>query len=312
MSASQGWGNIGKELFKLELPEIVPSNNELRGMNRFAYQSLREKWRDMVAVSLGAKLPPKPAKANREEGREEWRSLVYAALEGIRPAKAYDMTSIAVRRHSPGELDWDNAYGGLKPILDCLVMPSKRNPDGLGFIKDDNPRSMPLPPYVEQCQGKRGAGKTEIVVYETTKDVARPQVFTGEPTYRIEIPLETPSNNVIKGMHFKDYKALRKRWQYEIIVAHGGRRPKAPLKVAGVAINRYSSGQLDWDNAYGGLKPLLDCLVYVSNRNPNGLGFILDDNPTQMPIPPYLQQLRAQAEAGKTEILIYALEEKAL
>ena len=308
MSAPQGWGKIGKELFRLELPKVAPSNNELRNMNRFAYQTLREMWRDMVAVALGAQLPPKPTGISTED----WREVVYTSLNDIRPVKPFETTAIKVLRHSVNEVDWDNAYGGLKPVLDCLVMPSKRNPDGLGFIKDDNPANMPLPPFVEQVKAKRGAGKTEIIIFESSQSVEREPLFTGEPVYRFEIPLETPSNNVIKGMHFKDYRALRKRWQYEIIVAIGGRRPKVPLKVAGVAINRYSAGQLDWDNAYGGLKPLLDCLVNVSRRNPNGLGLILDDNPTQMPVPPYLQQLRARAEAGKTEVLIYGLEETAV
>lgn len=309
MLVPQGWGNLGKELIKLELPKLVPSNNQIREMNRFAYQALREEFRDLVATALGAKLPARPSPSKMS--REEWREVVYASLDGIRPSQPHATTGLGVIRHSSGELDWDNAYGGLKPMLDCLVMPSRRNPDGLGFIKDDNPSSMPLPPYVEQVKAKHGAGKTEVIVYQVEKSVQRPVVFTGEPTYRIEIPRETPSNNVIKGMHFKDYKALRKCWQYEILVALGLRRPRTPLKVAGIAINRYSAGQLDWDNAYGGLKPLLDCLVSVSRRNPNGLGLIQDDNPTQMPFPPYLQQFDAETTAGKTEILIYELEDTA-
>jgi hypothetical protein len=307
MGASQGWSQSGNPLFKAEISMHTPSNNEIRGMNRFAYQDLRATWRDKIAEALGATLPAKPAGATDEE----WRAMVYASLDSIRPSKPIDKTAITVLRHSSGSLDWDNAYGGLKPMLDCLVMPSRRNPDGLGFIKDDNPKNMPAPPYVEQVKGRMGKGKTELFLFDSVVEASRPAVLTGDPVYRLEIPRETPSNNVIKGMHFKDYKALRKRWQYEVLITLGLRRPKVPVKIAGIVVNRYSAGQLDWDNAYGGLKPLLDCLVMPSQRNPSGLGLIVDDNPEHMPVPPYLQQFPSQAEAGKTEILIYQLEEAA-
>jgi hypothetical protein len=46
------------------------------------------------------------------------------------------------------------------------------------------------------------------------------------------------------------------------------RRPAAPIAESALEIERYRNcaGNLDWGNAYDGLKPLLDCLV-VGARN---------------------------------------------
>lgn len=115
----------------------------------------------------------------------------------------------------------------------------------------------------------------------------------------------TPSNNTVKDMHFRDYKKLREGFAAKVLAALGGRAPKAPVEVAGIFIARYSAGSLDWDNAYGGLKPLLDCLVAPSARNPSGLGVLLDDNPASMPEPPYVRQLRAKKGQGFTEVFVF-------
>jgi hypothetical protein len=129
----------------------------------------------------------------------------------------------------------------------------------------------------------------------------------GELKYRLELPSETPSNNVIKGMNRFTYKALRQEWQYRILEALKFRRPKAPIERSVLFITRYCSGELDWDNALGGLKPVLDCLVLPSDRNPSGLGLITDDKPKYMPYPPYMRQLKTKPGAGRTEVLIFAL-----
>jgi hypothetical protein len=62
-------------------------------------------------------------------------------------------------------LDWDNAYGGLKPLLDCLVAQIARNPDGLGLIQDDSPKFMPEAPRVFQLPAKRGSGFAVVRIY---------------------------------------------------------------------------------------------------------------------------------------------------
>jgi hypothetical protein len=120
--------------------------------------------------------------------------------------------------------------------------------------------------------------------------------------------MATASNNVIKGMHFHAYKSLRKSWQKLVFAALGGVLPKAPIDKSFLVITRYCAGAgLDWDNAYGGLKPLLDCLVMPSTRNPDGLGLIVDDNPKNMPYAPFVKQEKAKMRDGRTVVQIFEL-----
>jgi hypothetical protein len=127
--------------------------------------------------------------------------------------------------------------------------------------------------------------------------------------YRLNLPEETPSNNVIKNMHFHAYKNLRHRWRYLVLKALEGQRPTTPVGCSLLVIHRKCAGQLDWDNAMGGLKPLLDCLVQATARNPDGLGLIVDDNPKTMPYPPFMQQFKAKRGEGSTEVLIYEIDQ---
>lgn len=91
---------------------------------------------------------------------------VFLALQGRRPKEPLKRAFLRITRGSSSQLDWDNAYGGLKPLLDCLVMPSTRNPDGLGLVQDDSPSHMPLPPFVIQESAKPGADTTVVEVFE--------------------------------------------------------------------------------------------------------------------------------------------------
>lgn len=127
--------------------------------------------------------------------------------------------------------------------------------------------------------------------------------------YELHLPEATPSNNAIKGMHFQVYKNLRNAWQRMVIVALDGQRPGAPIARTALEVERHCSGSLDWDNAYGGLKPLLDCLVAPSKRSPDGLGLVLDDNPKCMPDAPVLRQLPAKRGQGFTLVRIYELDD---
>ncbi len=130
----------------------------------------------------------------------------------------------------------------------------------------------------------------------------------GKVRYVLEYGEQTPSNNSLREMHFHAYRKLRHRWLAMTLAAlRGKERPTEPLQHAFVAVQRHCAGQLDWDNAVGGLKPLLDCLVLRSRRNPDGLGFIVDDSPRCMPYPPFMEQVRAPAGKGKTLVLIYEL-----
>jgi hypothetical protein len=139
------------------------------------------------------------------------------------------------------------------------------------------------------------------------EELLRAWGWDGELRYELELPSETPSNNEIKGMHFHVYKKTRRDWRLMVQAALKGMRPEKPIEKSGLIVIRRCSGVLDWDNAYGGLKPMLDCLVMSSDRNPDGMGLILDDNPKAMPFPPFLKQEKAKPKNGSTNVLIYEL-----
>lgn len=157
---------------------------------------------------------------------------------------------------------------------------------------------MPLPPpTVAQPE-------PELVLAEWPWANAR-----GVLAHKLEIAQPTPSNNDIRGLHYFRYRKLRQWWAEQVFAAAGGRLPRSPIKCAFLSLERHcGEGGLDWDNAYGGLKPLLDCLSMPHpERNPSGLGFIQDDSPRCMPIPPFVMQLPAPRGQGKTVLRIFAL-----
>lgn len=129
-----------------------------------------------------------------------------------------------------------------------------------------------------------------------------------ELIYELHLPAATPSNNTIKGMHFHAYRKLRNGWRASVLAAIGGKVPTAPIAKSALEIERYCAGSLDWDNAYGGLKPLLDCLVAPCARNPDGLGLIEDDSPKFMPEAPRMRQVAAKRGDGGTVVRIYAVD----
>jgi hypothetical protein len=51
---------------------------------------------------------------------------------------------VTVERRSVGIGDQDGVIGGLKPMIDCLLVRSTRHPTGLGLILDDDPAHMTL------------------------------------------------------------------------------------------------------------------------------------------------------------------------
>lgn len=131
--------------------------------------------------------------------------------------------------------------------------------------------------------------------------------FSFKERYSFRLNAATPSNNTIKEMHFLKYKMLRRKWQ-SMVLSELGQKPSAPIEQSFILVERFCSGEgLDWDNAYGGLKPLLDCLVYPSKANPDGLGLIRDDNPTAMPYPPFVSQFKTAKGKGYTILKIFEI-----
>ena len=125
--------------------------------------------------------------------------------------------------------------------------------------------------------------------------------------YTLLLPAATSSNNTIKGMHYRAYQKTRQGWRLMVLAALKGVRPAAPIQRSRLVIVRHSAGFLDWDNALGGLKPLLDCLVSASTRNPDGLGLVTNDDPSAMPFAPLMRQEKCKRGQGHTECFIYEL-----
>ena len=123
----------------------------------------------------------------------------------------------------------------------------------------------------------------------------------------LHLDTPSPSNNVIRAMHFHAYRKFRNDTAASVVAALGSHEPRA-IPLSALFIVRRSAGSLDWDNAIGGLKPLLDCLVQASDRNPDGLGIIEDDRPRCMPFPPMMQQLPAKRGQGSTQIFVFEVD----
>lgn len=127
-----------------------------------------------------------------------------------------------------------------------------------------------------------------------------------ELRYRLVIPKASPSNNVIRGLHFQKYRQLRKAWQMELYVALKGRTPKEPLSHSFLSFERAVPGSgLDWDNVVGGLKPIIDCLVTPSSKNPDGLGLIVNDDLEHMPYQPRVTQVVSKGTLPQTTIEVF-------
>ena len=73
------------------------------------------------------------------------------------------------RRSRPPLPDLDGLAGSAKPLLDCLVLPSQRNPNGLGVIVDDNPKCVGMLlvfPHVRTC----GQPGTRVRIFRDDQD----------------------------------------------------------------------------------------------------------------------------------------------
>jgi len=130
--------NLGFELYKrgkkrvkaerdiqwpvvIEVPLSVPSGNAYRPGGAYhhwaKYKRLREEWRDWIVFKLGG---PKLRRL------QKW-------VEKNRPKMRVQFTC-----HRKRMIDPSNLHAGLKPMLDCLVMPKRSHPSGLGLIVDDS------------------------------------------------------------------------------------------------------------------------------------------------------------------------------
>lgn len=101
---------------------------------------------------------------------EDMSAMVKEALglKFIREHKAFEKCIVVVERHStkdPKDMDWDNIFTGLKPVLDSLTV---RHKHGNGIIDDDSTRCIVSTPTIIPVKCKKGDEKAVIKVIEVT------------------------------------------------------------------------------------------------------------------------------------------------
>lgn len=95
--------------------------------------------------------------SERNKERERYQTLIWALLRqqsGNIP-KHTGHVSIAIVRHAPRTLDYDNLVGGLKPVIDAIKQ--------LGIIADDTPAVVPHRDY-RQMKVPGSQSKTVITI----------------------------------------------------------------------------------------------------------------------------------------------------
>lgn len=130
----------------------------------------------------------------------------------------------------------------------------------------------------------------------------------------IEFVLDKPAPSLnellrMERAHWSRRRKYKKQLAAEVLMAlreagHG--LPASPMRRVRLTITRGSSGVLDADNLAGGLKELVDLLVWPTARNPHGLGLIVDDNNECILARDY-QQVKAPPKKGWTCVRIEEL-----
>ena len=133
----------------IEVPLEVPSGNAYRQGGKYhhphAYKRLREEWQLLIFVKL---------RFSSARGRrlQQW-------VKDNRPKMKVQFTCYRKRR-----IEQDNLDSGLKPVRDCLVMPKRSHPSGLGLIVDDSEKWLVEAPPKQELVGKGMRGFTVIEI----------------------------------------------------------------------------------------------------------------------------------------------------
>ena len=100
----------------------------------------------------------------RERGRYVARCRLEMRTQMIPPKVPMEKCHVAIRRYSIKLPDWDGLFASAKAPLDCLVVQSRQNPHGLGFIRDDNPNCILTLTITPVLVKHRNEQRTEITV----------------------------------------------------------------------------------------------------------------------------------------------------
>lgn len=123
-----GWAKkeLKKVPYKILIPRVTISNNNLIRMHYRARMNIRDTWKDEVAVACGH----------------------------VPSVSTYEKRKVRIFSYRHRRLDKDNFNGGLKPLIDAL----RHNK----LIYDDNPRYFE---YEAEQRIDREDLRTEIFIY---------------------------------------------------------------------------------------------------------------------------------------------------
>lgn len=131
-------------VIEFEIPEILPLLNTLLRMHWAQRRKLMERVSWLVHIHSGH------------------RTMSDLPMERCR---------VWVERRSSGMApDHDGLVSSIKPLMDVLVMPSRRNPHGLGIIRDDCPDVVGKP-LVTQVKVPRRDQSTRVRIEEVSDEV---------------------------------------------------------------------------------------------------------------------------------------------
>lgn len=77
---------------------------------------------------------------------------------------------VIITRLNIKQPDWDGLYGGVKPVLDALVVPTQTNPHGIGLIEDDNQQVLRRLIVTSKYVPKRAMQGTTLEIYSMLDD----------------------------------------------------------------------------------------------------------------------------------------------
>lgn len=98
--------------------------------------------------------------------------------------------------------------------------------------------------------------------------------------FSFTLPFALPSLNVSLRQHWAERSKNQKMLHMELLAAFGPRYwPRPPFEKARVTVTRISARTLDLDNLVASVKGLVDLFKPRSDRNPMGVGLMVDDRP---------------------------------
>lgn len=77
--------------------------------------------------------------SNRRKGQAAMSAEIAVLVPHVLGRRPFERALVTITRYSVREPDEDGFRGGLKSLIDCLLVRSERHPNGLGFIVDDAP-----------------------------------------------------------------------------------------------------------------------------------------------------------------------------